>query len=140
MSLTLNLDDIHLQFRISEFHASHKECWDYEWCKVDFSVKSREWLNYRLENREILLCSEIELLLDNLTKMINNELIEQKHIERIEPDFEFILSPGDNGKSNYLEWKINFWDDTGALTANYLSLLLGEEDIVELIDYLKNLY
>ena len=140
MSLQLNIDDIHLQLRISGFHASHKECWDYEWCKVDFSVKSREWLNYRLVNREVLLCCEIETLSDNLTKLISGELSEQENIDCIEPDFEFILYPSGERKSKYLEWRINFWDDTGALTANYLSLLLDEEDIVELINYLESLY
>ena len=53
----------------------------------------------------------------------------------VEPDFEFMLYPSDKG-SYYMEWKFNLWDG-GVLTCNSFTLTFVDEDIQELIKYLK---
>lgn len=151
MWLKLNLDGIIVSLRIQQYRKTDRSNWDDVWCKVDFSFCSEPWLNYHKEYEEILLAREVDSLSDALEKLLNNQLNEPTEFPCIEPDFVFNLNPKEDVRNNPrlvyvrpgyeivdidMEWQVNFWDD-GCLTANYLTVVLGREEIEYLLTYLK---
>lgn len=138
MSLKLNLGDIILTLRISGYHKTRTEDWDREWCKIDFSLQSGDWLNYKITQDETLLCCEVDSLVSDLTALKQGTMKEEKSTHFIEPDFEFRYVPGKKKMTYYVEWIVNFWDTQKALTANYLLLTLDAMDIANLLNYLRH--
>lgn len=151
MWLEMDVSGIAVKLQIKGYRPATKENWDSNWCRCDFLFASGDWLNYHKEDDEVLLSCEVEELEESLTKLLNNELSEVKEIECIEPDFVFSLYPQSDLRDNpkytyvqlgyeivdiYLEWKIFFWNQ--GLTANYLSITLDREEIVQLRDYLSS--
>lgn len=149
MWLKLDLDGIVAQIRIKGYTPSSHDEWDSQWCKVDFSFSSDDWLNYHKENDEVLLSCEVEELAAQIEKLLCDELEEVKELPCIEPDFTFRLNPkrdlrkdprytyireGCEFADSYIEWTITFWHD--GLTANYLSLTLDQDDMQLLLKYL----
>lgn len=150
MWLELDLCGIKVKLRIKGYKPTGKEDWDSEWCNCDFLFASGEWLNYHREDDEVLLSCEVEELEESLTKLLNNELNEVKEIMCMEPDFNFILHPQKDLRTDpkytyvqkgyeiqdiYVEWKVFFWNE--GLTDNHLTVVLGREDIMQLRDYLS---
>lgn len=137
MGLELNLDDITLKLSIRGYKKPSEDSWSDEWCKVDLSVEADNWLNYCITNREMLLCCEIDALIDHLKRMKDKTLKEKTFYTFCEPDLEFIFYPEDK-TSALADLIINFWDKEGALTANHLSLTLDTMDISNLYNYLRH--
>ncbi len=150
MWLELDICGIGIKLRINGYRPSTKENWDSNWCKCDFLFASGDWLNYHGEESEVLLSCEVEELEESLTRLLNNELREVKEILCMEPDFNFILHPQKDLRTDprytyvkegyeiqdiYMDWKIFFWNE--GLTDNHLTVVLGREDIVKLRDYLS---
>ena len=150
MWLMLDLDGIVLRLQIRNYVKVAADDWDSTWCKTDFSFVSEPWLNYHKEDDEVFLAREIDDLKEALQALVNNQLTEVTEFSCIEPDFNFILNPQRDlrldPKVLYVrpgceiadidaEWKISFWHD--GLTANYLSVSLGREDIESLLSYLR---
>ena len=150
MWLEIDANGIKIKLRIYGYKKTNKNNWDEAWCKCGFEFSSEKWLNYHKENDEILLSNEVEDLEDNLTKLIDNKILEIKEIACIEPDFRFKFYPQINMKDDpkniyirdgyemqdiYLEWKIFFWNE--GLTENYLTITRYRDDIVKLRDYLS---
>lgn len=150
MWLKLDLDGIVFQIQISGYRPSTIENWDSQWCRISLSLTSKNWLNYMIENDELLLTCEIETLAESLQKLLNDEFNDAKEIECIEPDFKFILHPkkdlGNNPRYIYvregheiedisMEWVVLFWND--GLTNNYLSMEFDRDDIEHLLNYLE---
>ena len=140
MPLNFNIDGINVYLKINNYRHSNKENWDSLWCNCDFMFNSGDWLNYHRENNEIILCSEIEELESTFTMLLNGEIVEDKEITLLEPDFVFQLYP-QKASSNIIsdilvDWRVYFWH--GELTANYLSVTLDREEIIMLRDYLSN--
>ena len=149
MWLKLNLDGIKLYFNIKGYRKSSNSNWDDEWCGVELNVLSENWLNYS-QSGELLLACEVEEILLLFEDLVEDRILEPREIEFIEPDFKFVLNPKKNlmQDSRYIyvrpghenvdidaELKVSFWN--GYLTANYLSLCLNREDILDFITYLK---
>ncbi len=136
MSFTMDAEGISVQLTIRGYEPSCRENWDDQWCKCDFTFRSGDWLNYHKENDEVFLSCEVEALEGMLSKMLNNQLEEEKELGFIEPDFEFHFYPQQEFTNIGCEWRIYFWDDEGALTCNYLAITLSREDMEALRDYL----
>lgn len=151
MWLELDISGIEVKLRINGYRPSTKENWDSNWCRCDFLFASGDCLNYHKEEDEVLLSCEVEELEESLTKLLNNELLEVKEILCIEPDFNFILHPQKDLRTDprytyvqegyeiqdiYMDWKIFFWNE--GLTDNHLTVVFGREDIVKLRDYLAS--
>ena len=152
MKLILDAEGINISFEIKGYKKT-KDRDDPVWCKCSCSFVSNKWLNYSIENSEVLTCGEVEYLLENLQKLLNGQLKEDLEIEFIEPDFSFELITEkdlrEDERYTYIAkgyeiadieayWCIHFWDE-GALTGNYLKIWLGREDIIKLRDYLKEI-
>lgn len=54
MWLKLDLDGIIFQLQICGYRPSTTEKWDSQWCRIDLSLTSGHWLNYIIENDEVL--------------------------------------------------------------------------------------
>lgn len=149
MWLKLNLDGIAVQLQIRKY-VKVADDWDWTWCKTDFSFRSAPWLDYAKENDEVLLAREVDELAESLEKLLSDKLDGPREFACIEPDFVFILNPKEDLRNNprilyirpgcefsdiSMEWQVYFWDD--GLTANYLSVALGQEEIEYLLIYLK---
>ena len=149
MWFQIDADGIKIKLQINGYKPTSKENWDSEWCRCDVLLSSGDWLNYNKEDDEVLLCSEIDWLVEDLTELLNNEISEEKELACIEPDFVFELypqtdlrkdskciyvAPGHEILDIYLEWRIFFWN--GGLTGNYLTITLCRDEIELLRDYL----
>lgn len=149
MCLEIDVSGIKIKLKINGYKLTDKENWDIKWCRCDFLFSSGNWLNYHKENDEVLLCSEIDELVEALTELLDNKISEIKEISCVEPDFVFKLypetdlrddskytyiQPGYNIQDIYLEWKIYFWDK--GLTDNYLTITFNRDEIACLRDYL----
>ena len=88
----LELDGINFHFRISKYRKSIQDIWYEQWCKVDLTLQSGNWLNYQTSS-EMLLSCEVEQLSVKLFDLISNKLESQEELEFIEPDLSFILNP-----------------------------------------------
>lgn len=139
MSLYLNLGDINLTFRIKSYHKPRKSTWDEEWCKISLSLRSRDWLIYKIVDDEILLCCEIDALAQQLEAVRNHKQSEKRTLSFIEPDFNFTFYPSVDNRTPMINWIVNFWTDRKSLSANYLSLQLDMMDISNLLNYLHHI-
>ena len=148
MWLNLNLDGIKLYFKVSGYHKSGEKWYD-EWCSVEFTLQSDNWLNYT-QAGELLLACEIEELESAFTDLLQDKISNISNLEFIEPDMKFVLEPKrdlrDDPRYTYVKpgceivditahMHISFWD--GGLTANYLSLALDRDEILMFATYLK---
>lgn len=150
MWLKLDIDGIDLHLQINDYSSWNKEDRDTKWCTISFSIISRNWLNYMIENDEVLLSFEVQELAENLELLLNDKLIEITEISCLEPDFEFRLKPKNDLRNNpsykyiredyeivdiKMEWIVSFWN--GHLTNNYLSIEFARNDIENLSKYLN---
>lgn len=142
---------IKVKFKIHGYKPTNNDNWDSNWCKCEFSLSSGNWLNYHMENAEVLLSSEVIALAEASNKLLDNKFSEEIEISCIEPDFVFKLYPQKDLRNDpkytyirpgyeiqdiYLEWRVYFWD--GGLTDNYLTITLGRKEIINLRDYLTS--
>ncbi len=151
MRLKMDLDGIAVELQIQQYTKRNArtgdEC-DY-WCKVSFSFFSEPWLNYKKENEEVFLSGEVDDLAQALDDLLNDRLSNPAEVEHIEPDFCFEFMPKEDLRNNprilyiqpgqeiadiSMEWKVYFWHD--GLTANYLTVAMDREDIINLRNYL----
>ena len=150
MRLKIDLNGIMLRLKIKGYTPSTRDDWDSQWCNVDFSFSSGNWLDYHRENDEVLLSCEVETLADSIEKLLNDQIDKVTEISCIEPDFNFILHPKRDLREDpkytyvregyeiadiYMEWTVTFWNE--GLTDNYLSVTLDREDMKVLLAYLK---
>lgn len=126
MWLKLDIDGIIFQLQVRSYQPSTTENWDSEWCRIGLSLASRNWLNYMIENDEVLLSFEVQVLTESLEMLLNDELNEISEIECIEPDFKFILHPKKDLTNNYLS--IEFDRDDMEYLSNYLNMVMGNID------------
>lgn len=150
MWLKLDLMGVDFHLQISDYASTTNENWDSKWCITNLSIISGNWLNYMIENNEVLLSFEVKELAEKLEQLLNDRLNEIVEIECIEPDFKFILYPKTNMRNNpkyeyiqegyeiediKMEWIVYFWN--GYLTNNYLSMEFDRDDIEYLSKYLN---
>lgn len=122
---------------------------DGEWTKESFLFKFQNIINYKKDNSELLLCCEIDDLIENLKDLLNDKVSEIKEYGCIEPDFEFTFKPkydvrndpnclyvksGMEVEDIELQLKINLW--SGGLTDNYFSTTFCRKEIEQLYFYL----
>ena len=149
MWFEIDASGIRIKLQVKGYKPTNDDNWDSEWCKCDCLLSSGDWLNYHIENDEVLLSAEVETLAKAFTKLLDNKLTEVTEICCIEPDFVFKLFPQTDLRNDpkytyirhgceiqdiYLEWKIYFWDE--GLTENYLTVTLYRDEIISLRDYL----
>lgn len=149
MWLHLDLDGVELHFCVTRYRRSSPEKWDQQWCTVDLTLRSDNWLCYQISS-EILLASEVEEMRDRISDLLEDKIQAVEEIEFIEPDLTFVLSPKkdlrEDPKYTYIapgheiadidaDLHIHFWN--GGLTANYLSLSFDRNDLECLLTYLQ---
>lgn len=149
MGFELDVSGVKIELEISGYKLTNKKNQFLKWCICGFRFSSENWLNYHKENDEILLCCELDELIDALTDLIDNEIQEVKEISFIEPDFvfelypkveskdksqHFFIKPGFEIRDIYLEWKVYILNK--GFTANYLTITLWRDNIINLRDYL----
>ena len=151
MPLKMNIGGIDLMLNISSYIPCKNEH-DYTWSKCDFSLHFGQQLHYELVDSELLLCAEIQSLVNELDKLLADCLTERTEFRCMEPDFLFVLNPKKDLRKDpaytyiapgyeiediTLEWRIYFWCD--GLTDNFLTLTLYREGIIALKDYLEHI-
>lgn len=107
-------------------------------------------MNYSIENDELLLMFEVEELLCNIKKLLNNDIEDVYVSECIEPDLNFVFHPIVDLKKEQnclyfrndcryiditMDLVISFWND--GLTDNRLYLSWGRNDLEHLKTYLQ---
>lgn len=130
--LELDLEGVKFELEIENYRNSTRENWDDEWCIVYVRVTS-DVLRYNMHSSS-MLCYEVEWIYQKLTELEEGEITDTINIENIEPDFEYILFPVNDGVY-YMEWKFNLCN-SGVLTANSFIITFDKEDIKKLKDYL----
>lgn len=150
MRFEIDASGISVNLQINGYKPTNRDNWYRNWCNCDFMFSSEDWLNYHKENDEVLLSSEVEVMEEAFTELLENKLSAAKEIACIEPDFVFKLYPQRDLRDDpeyrfaqsgyviqdiYLEWKIYFWHE--GLTDNYLTITLYRDEIVRLRDYLS---
>lgn len=83
-----------------------------------------------------MLCSEVEWLYEKLGELQDGLITSDTEISFIEPDFEYMLYPNNNGYY-YMDWKFNLWND-GVLTCNSFTIMFYDKEIKELRKYLND--
>lgn len=149
MWIKLDLDGIDFHFQIVGYRKSNLDNWDDQWCKVDVTLQSYNWIDYHISS-SILLSCEVEALRDSVEKLLNDLLTEQEEFEFIEPDLTFVLNPKkdlhNSGRYSYIApgheiedinayLQVHFWN--GGLTANFISLCFDRSDLEKLLVYLR---
>ena len=124
-----------LIMKIKRTHKEEKN-WDDKWCEVTLEIKN-EYFNYKTFNNELLLESEIEILIKEFNKLVNGKLLKNETIEFIEPDLVFILEPSEKAKNGLVDMRVNLFQD-GALSADYYNLCLDIEEVKQIMGYLNN--
>ena len=152
MWIKLDIGGIDFHFRILGYRKSTRENWDDEWCNVDLTLQSNEWLNYQITSDENLLAAEVEDLRDSIDALLNDKLEECQHKECIEPDFEFHLYPKEDLRNNprftyvapgheildiHMDFSVTFWDREGCLSSNCLLMEFDRDDLERLLCYLN---
>ena len=150
MWLRLDLEGLDFQFRITGYHPSTRENWDCEWCNVDLSMIAPHWLDYHIDNQEIMLCCEVESLKKGIDDLLEDRLTEKKEISFIEPDLSFHLFPREDLRKNpevsYVapghEWtevdadlEVHTWNH--GLTENRIMTCFSRDELGILLCYLK---
>lgn len=120
-----------------EINRTHKDTKEYDdkWCEVTLIIEN-EYFKYKTLNNELLLEYEIEYLIKELYKWINNQLQDVEIIDFIEPDLEFKLMPANEEGKGIVDMKINLFQD-GALSDDYYNLCLAKKEIKEILRYLN---
>ena len=149
MWLHLDLDGIETHFRITRYRKGIHEKRDEQWCTVDLTLRSDNWLCYQISS-EILLACEVEEMRNRISDLLEDKIQAVEEMEFIEPDLTFVLSPKrdlcEDPKYTYVapgheivdidaDLHIHFWN--GGLTANYLSLCFERNDLECLMTYLQ---
>lgn len=150
-ALKLNIDGIEMIMQIKNYIKPNDEDeYSDNWTKTNFSLKSGNWLKYNFD-REVLLSSDIDYLVDMLEKSLNYEFKEAVTVSFPEPDFSFELYPvldlrtcdnilyvreGCELQDIFSEFEIHFWD-SGILTGNKLCLTLSKDIMEIFVLYLK---
>ena len=150
MWLRLDLEGLDFRFRITRYHPSTRANWDCEWCRVDLSMIASNWLDYHIDNQEILLCTEVEQLKDSIADLLADRLTERKEVSFIEPDLAFFLQPREKIKWNpditYIapgdEWtevdadlEVHTWNH--GLTENRIVTCFGRDELEIVLCYLR---
>lgn len=140
MLFLLNLFGIELKLDIRGYDKDYDKVADNAWCECDFSFKASPWLDYEINNDELLLSSEVDELSKLLTMHLNGELSEDIEYFCLESDFVFKFYQERNivdGKDICLEWCVYLWHDYW--TENFMTFTLFREDIEKLRDYLMSI-
>ena len=105
------------------------------------------------ENREIMTCAEIEELLEEVEKLLKDEIKEKSSIDFLEPDIEFCLYPkinlwdlgnyiyikkGHEIQDIFIELSINLTDNNGVYTGQKYVMVFAREEIEKIVEYIKN--
>ena len=90
MKFILDAEGIKITFEIKNYRKTTNKD-DPDWCECSYSFIAGKWLNYSGENEEVLTCDEIEYLLEEIEKLLNDQLESDEELEFIEPDFSFEL-------------------------------------------------
>ena len=95
MRLNLCLYDVDIDLEL-EIHGYKKtddsNCWN-EWCRLDYSIKSGDWLNLTTKDDEALLSVEVDTIVWRLEELLSGKLSEITDLEFAEPDFRMVLHP-----------------------------------------------
>ncbi len=149
MWLYLDLDGINFHFRISDYQKSTKTNYYDQWCKIDLTLQSENWLDYKISS-SILLSYEVEILRNKLSALLFNKIKSTEELDFIEPDLSFVLNPqkdltldpnytyvapGHEIADIVTDLRVHLWD--AGITENYISLCFDREDIEALYFYLS---
>lgn len=126
MAFRLENDGMEIYLDI-KYDPNNKE--PVKWCKVDYSFKFHDIINYQTIFTEIFLNEELLELEQFLSDYIDGKLKNGDYIIFVEPDFSFKVDCE-------LEWIVNLWHE-GCLCGNQFSTLLDKKQVEKLRDYLR---
>lgn len=147
MWLKLNLEDLKFEFKIDKYIPKKED----SWTKVSLHIYMKNAIDYKINYQEILDNYDVDIIRDNLKKLLNDELEEDDELSFAEPDLEFYLSPKQDLRDNpnlvyvkegheiadvTMDLKMNLWDEKGALTSNYISTTFDRKEIEAFYYYL----
>lgn len=150
MWLRLDLEGLDFQFRITGYHPSTQANWDWEWCHVDLSMIAPHWLDYHIDNGEIMLCCEVESLKSEIEELLANKIMEAECLSFMEPDLSFSALPSKDLRDNpdyvyiepgyeftdaCMELEVNTWSH--GLTSNRIITCFDREELEVFLCYLK---
>lgn len=146
MWLRTDLDGVFLNLLIKNYEADVDGNWADQWCNVECLFSNNCGLSLSATGDIILSC-EVDELVYQLERLLDDQMSEDTVIELIEPDFKFILHPKRDRRktSQYvkegyefedisMEWQTFLWN--GCPTGNYLTVTFYREDIEILLTYL----
>lgn len=73
MWLNLDMEGITFRLQIRNYIPTFDET-DSNWCRVDLSLRSGDWLNYLLKDDELLFSYEVDTLLESLENLLNDKI------------------------------------------------------------------
>ncbi len=142
MVLKLMWKEMEFSIKIGGYTApcDNYRCED-NWCKVDLQVKVGDYMDYYVENDEMLASCEVLSLARRLENLLNGGITKQTQIGFTEPDLTFELYP----KSALGKDELDVWAEMHIALrlkdTNYngavLILPLERGDIEMLLHYLK---
>ena len=128
MAFSINNHGIEIYLDI-KYDPNNKE--PVKWCKVDYSFKFGDIINYQTIFSEIFLNEELPALEQFLSDYINDKLKNGDYIIFTEPDFCFEVNCS-------LKWIVSLWHE-GCLCGNEFSTPLDKEQAAKLRDYLREI-
>ena len=134
MWLAHDLAGINLNIRVRDYTKSANEDWYTEWCQVDLTLQSGNWLHYCMAT-ENLLCCEVEESRDTILDFLQNKRDKPENLSFIEPDLSFHIHPfGFTGYSS-MDLHVHLWDE--GLPENYISVGFDRDDMEKFCSYLQ---
>ena len=128
----LNLDGTKLEMEIKDYDK-------HDWCTCTFHVHS-DFISYDLVDDESLEAVDIDYLIKKFRQLLDGGLTEREEISFTEPFFEFVLWPETKDCKASADWKFILWENPDQVfTGNYFSLMLDENDIREMLEYLEEI-
>lgn len=134
MWLTLDLNGILLNLKITGFtNCKHTSTGD-NWCEFELSLNADNLIDYYNQGC-LALPDELESLISAINALIKGKIQLSKRIEFIEPDLSFVLVPSDETYDIRLEMRVMFWN--GRPSDNYLSVSFYRDNIKAFLTYLE---
>lgn len=133
-------DGMYIGLTIAGYIPHEARTNDYnDWLKVSCRFSFESILDYRISPSELMLSTELDELIKALETLCKTSEEMSEKIEFFEPDFEFKLDTFRlrSKLRRYLEWRVNLWYK-GALSSNFFETTLDEEEINQLLGYLKS--
>lgn len=133
MWIKLNIDGMIFKLKIEDYKPNQDTNGNF--VKASYSFIFKDIIKYEKERDEVLLSSEIDILIKHLRELLDDEMKDIVSYDCIEPDFEFIFNPKYDDIDIDMELRVYLYNPM--LTCNYFSVLFNRTQIEQLYTYLS---